>query len=53
MKQLQGTLPQPPGEYKASYMQELIRKLQQAFSRGVHTEDDAAETEAINYFLSN
>jgi len=53
MKQLQGSLPQPPGEYRASYMQELIRKLQQAFSKGVHTEDDATETEAINFFLNN
>jgi hypothetical protein len=54
MKLLEGILPQPPGrDYSSGYMQQLIRRLQQALGINVHTKNDADETEAINFFLSN
>ena len=53
MKLLEGILPQPRPKYDYGYMHELIRRLQQILGINVHTKDDADETEAINFFLSN
>lgn len=52
-KILPDILPQPPREYNYSSFSQLIRKLQQVLGIKVHTEEDADETEAINFFLSN
>ena len=52
-KLLEGILPQPSPQYNYGYMHQLIRRLQQVLGINVHTADDADETEAINFFLSN
>jgi hypothetical protein len=51
MRILEGILPQATTEYSRSTFDQLIKKLQLILGIKVHTEDDAAETEAINYFL--
>lgn len=51
MKLLDSILPQATIAYTQSTFDQLIKKLQQVLSIKVHTEDDACETEAINYFL--
>ena len=50
-KILDSILPQATPEYSRSTFDQLIKKLQLILGIKVHTEDDAVETEAINYFL--
>ena len=49
MRILTGLLPKPPPNN--TYLETLVRKLQVLLGIQVHTEADAEETEAINYFL--
>lgn len=51
MKLLDGILPQATADYSRATFDQLIKKLQLVLGVKVHTEDDAAEVEAINYFL--
>jgi len=51
MRLLDSILPQAAKEYSQSTFDQLIKKLQQVLNTKVHTEDDACENEAINYFL--
>jgi len=51
MKLLEGILPQATVEYSRRTFDQLIKKLQLVLNVKVHTGDDAAEGEAINYFL--
>ena len=50
-KILDSILPQATPDYERSIFDQLIKKLQLILGIKVHTEDDACETEAINYFL--
>ena len=51
MKLLDSILPQATLEYSRTQFDQLIKKLQLVLGVKIHTEDDAAEVEAINYFL--
>ena len=51
MKILDSILPQATDSYSRTTFDQLIKKLQQVLGIAVHTENDASETEAINYFL--
>lgn len=51
-KILDTILPQAKADYDRSMFDQLIKKLQLILGVKVHTEDDASETEAVNYFLS-
>ena len=53
MKILETILAQAPTKYNRTTFDQLIKKLQLVLGIKVHTEDDASETEAINYFLRN
>ena len=50
-KLLDGFLPQAGEKYERTTFDQLIKKLQLILGIKVHTEDDASETEAVNYFL--
>jgi len=52
-KILDTPLPQAPREYNIGIFNQLISKLQLVLGIKIHTSDDADETEAINFFLSN
>jgi len=50
---LKDNLPQPTPQYNPGQFNQLVQKLQLILSQRVHTEDEADEDEAINFFLSN
>jgi hypothetical protein len=50
-KILDGVLPAALQEYSRAQLDQLIKRLQIVLALKVHTEDDASETEAVNYFL--
>jgi hypothetical protein len=52
-KLINEVLPKPAPEYNRNIFNQLIKVLQTALGTRVHTTDEASETEAVNYFLSN